>query len=199
MIPAKLIKELEKYGFELDFPSYGSNEERIIEILKQRNERLDIAIPLFLQENFDYDKICSKINLSLKKRFDIIIAISKKIFVKEGIDAKHLPKIDGKIRKEELSYFYDNFKESMKRKKDIDEENLAKTLKIRSRINTNKALSTLFAPAKKRIMDKIYNHEKLSNTELKYYYKAIRPRIHAILNDNLQNYTKIIESLKKYS
>jgi len=43
MITAKLIKSLEQEGFALDFPQYTSNEERIIELIKEKNERLLLA------------------------------------------------------------------------------------------------------------------------------------------------------------
>ena len=78
------------------------------------------------------------------------------------------------------------------------EEGFAESIKLRSKLNTNKSLSILFSPGKIKIMDKIFNHEKLSNSELKYCYRPIRPSIHSILNKNLQDYTKIIDSLKKY-
>ena len=46
MIPAKLIKDLERIGFQLDFPTYKTNEDRIFDTLKTDNQRLFLAIPL---------------------------------------------------------------------------------------------------------------------------------------------------------
>ena len=63
MISAKLIKDLEREGFSLEFPSYESNEERILEILKENNPRLNLAMPLLLQYKFDYKEIINKLKL----------------------------------------------------------------------------------------------------------------------------------------
>ncbi|MBU2560968.1 MAG: hypothetical protein KKD17_01630, partial [Nanoarchaeota archaeon] len=85
MISAKLIKDLEKKGFELDFPTFESNENRIIEILAEKNERLYPAIPITLTEHFNYDLILQRLKLPERKKFDQIILIADKIFRKEKI------------------------------------------------------------------------------------------------------------------
>ncbi|MEA3379049.1 MAG: hypothetical protein U9Q69_05445 [Nanoarchaeota archaeon] len=203
MIPAKLMKELEKKGFELEFPRYGSNDEKIIAILKKNNERLYAAIPILLIEKFDYNKIKSKLSKNQITKFNHIILIAKKIFSKGGIN-KNLEKIinENKIKqnitKQEIDYYYSILKEAMKRRIDKEEENREKELNIRSMFNENQALTTIFSPGKIRIMNNIYNHKPLTNTELKYYYRSIRPYIQAILNENLRKYVRIIESSKKY-
>jgi len=203
MIPAKLIKDLEKKGFELEFPGYSSNEEEIIDILKTKNQRLYLAIPLLLQQKVDYRRITHKLNTQLKKEFNKIITIANKIFTSEKIDNKHLwnviqeYKLKSRITKSEYRYYYESFKESKKSRKH-EELQLEEQIKIRSKLDTNKALSNIFSPGKIRIMEKIFNHEPLTNTELKYYYKAIRPLILSILNESMQKYARIIESVKKY-
>ncbi len=203
MISAKLIKDLEKQGFELEFPSYTSNEEEIIDILKEKNERLYLAIPLLLKQNFDYKKIAGKLNKAETLDFNKIILIADRIFnsekintnIKQIIIKNH---IKGAINKNEFQYYYDAFKQFAKKEEKIIEESQQEQLNIRSSLTTNEALSKIFSPAKIRIMAKILAHEKLTNTELKYYYKAIKPLIHSILNENLQKYLNIIEETKKY-
>lgn len=208
MISAKLIKELEREGFSLDFPSYESNEERIIEILKENNPRLNLAMPLLLRHGFDYKDIINKLKLmklgsKLIKDFKKITIISSRIFEFEGIDNRELKviikenKIKEKIRKEEFQYYYNSFKEFTRKGEDDDESYLKEQIKIRGKLNINKALSNIYSPGKLRIMDKIFNHEPLTNTELKYYYKSIRPLNLAILNDDMQKYVRIIESIRK--
>lgn len=205
MISAKLIKDLEKKGFSLEFPSYESNEERIIDILNQRNQRLNIAIPLLLMEEFDYEKIIKKINIPLKKEFDKIIIISNKIFEMEEIDYSYLKetiqqnKLNIKIKKEELAYYHGSFKMFLKNRETSQESFLKDQIKSRAKLSINKSLAVIFSPAKIRIMEKIFKHEPLTNTELKYYYRSIRPINSAILNEDLQDYLKITESAKKIS
>lgn len=204
MISAKLIKNLEKEGFKLDFPSYSFNENRIIEILKENNERLNLAIPLLLQYEFNYKKIIRKISSTKIKKFHKIIIITNKIFKSEGINNDQIKKtikenkIKEKITKGEFEYYYDIFKESIKNKEIKKEELIKEQIEIRGILNTNQALAKIFSPGKLRIMDKIFQHEPLTNTELKYYYRSIRPLILSILNENLQKYARIIESSKKY-
>ena len=201
MISAKLIKNLEKKGFDLDFPSYNSNEEEIIEILKEKNERLYLAIPLLLQSEFDYKKIIAKLSKKSIKDFNHIILIANNIFKLEGIDNKYTKKIikDFKIKSKisQFQYYYNSFKDSIRKTKESKEEILEEQIKIRGKLNTNKALSNIFAPGKMMIMDKIFNHKSLTNSELKYYYRSIRPLILSVLNENLQKYARIIESTKK--
>jgi hypothetical protein len=205
MITAKLIKELEKEGFKLDFPSYDSNNERIIEILKENNTRLNLALPLFLEYGFDYEKIIKKLKEKTSiNEFNKIILITNKIFITEKIENTHLKEIikknniKDKLSKSEFQYLYDSFKEFKRNKGEEKEEIFKENIKIRAKLNTNKALANIFSPGKRIIMGKIFQHEPLSNTELKYYYRSIRPLILSILNENLQKYIRIIESNKKY-
>jgi hypothetical protein len=193
MIDARLIKNLEKKGFFLDLPSYDNNE-LIISILKSNNERLYTAIPLFILEDFNYNLIIKK--TGKKKEFDKILAISAKIFESEGI--KHnLALSKKKIPESELKYYLDNFKESIKQSNNTIDNNTAKISGIRAKINLSKSLETIFSPGKIAILNKIFHHETLTNTELKYYYRSIRPFIHAILDEDMKHYLKVIESVKK--
>ena len=162
--------------------------------MKEKNPRLYLALPILLTEHFDYSKL--KLDKNSLKEFDKIMIISKMIFDKEGIDSSHLNAKD-KASKKEIDYYYGAFKEYLKGRQRAEEDKLKEQVAIRSKLNTNKALAEIFAPAKIRIMDKIFRHEKLNNTELKYYYKAIRPLIHAILNEDMKDYIRIIESVKK--
>ncbi|MEK6869892.1 MAG: hypothetical protein AABX74_06670, partial [Nanoarchaeota archaeon] len=166
MISAKLIKDLEREGFSLDFPSYESNEERIIEILKESNPRLSLAMPLLLRYKFDYHKIEGKLNsmkigAELIKNFKKIITISNKIFELEGIDNRHLEsiikenKIREKIRKEEFQYYYDSFNEFSRKRGEEDESYFKEQIRIRGKLSINKSLSNIYSPGKLRIMNKI--------------------------------------------
>jgi len=208
MIPAKLMKELEKEGFSLELPGYETNEKKIIEILKENNPRLYLAIPLLLRKKIDYKKITSALKKRkdgkiLTKEFNSIIAIAIRIFKEENIDNKHLQKIilENNIKEQpqtsELNYYHGAFTEALRSKEKTKEEDLEEEIRLRGKLNTNKALAEIYAPAKRRIMKKIFNHEKLTDTELKYYYRAIRPISRAILNDNLQKYLHLIENTKK--
>ena len=211
MIPAKLIKDLEKIGFQLDFPTYKSNEDRIFDTLKTNNQRIFLAIPLLLQHHFDYDIIISKLSSLNKydadrliKQFNKILIITNNIFILESLNNYDIQNtidrysIKEEIKDEEFRYYYDSFKDFSKRTTDIEDEKFRENIKLRGKLNINKSLSEIFSPAKLRIMGKIFQHEKLTNTELKYYYRAIRPLIHAILNESMEQYLRIIDSSKKY-
>ena len=210
MIPAKLIKDLEKIGFQLDFPAYKTNEDRIFDTLKTNNQRIFLAIPLLLQYHFDYDIIINKLaSLNkqeadrLTKQFNKILIISNKIFTLESLNYDIQNTIDRysikeDIKDEEFKYYYDSFKDFSRKTTDIEDERFRENIKIRGKLNINKSLSEIFSPAKRRIMEKIFQHEKLTNTELKYYYRAISPLIRAILNESMDQYLRIIYSSKKY-
>lgn len=205
MISAKLIKELEKEGFRLDFPSYDSNNERIIEIIKEKNARLNLAIPLLLQYEFNYENLIKKLKeKNLISEFNKIIPITTMIFSSEKIENSYLKKIikENKIRtkfsKSEFQYYYSSFKDAKANTEKKKEGILKENIDIRTKLNTNNALANIFSPGKRRIMETIFHHEPLTNTELKYYYRSIRPLILSILNENLQKYTRIIECNKKY-
>jgi hypothetical protein len=205
MIEAKLIKDLEKKGFELDFPSYGTVEEEIVSILKKKNDRLNLAIPLLLQEEFDYNKIKKSLAKDVITLFNRIILIARDIFQKEGIDNSHIKKIikeqkiSLRVKNEEISRYLLEFRDAKRREEKKKEIILAKRIESKQKLDMNKALSILFSPGKTRIMQKIFNHEKLSNTELKYYYRAIRPQIIAIKNNEMRDYINAVFSTKKYS
>ena len=163
MIPARLIKDLEKKGFSLEFPSYSSNEEEIIEILRQKNERLYAAIPILLIDKFDYDRIKTKLNKSQAMQLNRIILIAENIFAHEGIsnNLKGIIKennIRQKIIKGEIEYYKSIFAEAKERRISKEEGLHEKELEIRSVANESKAMSTIFSPGKIRIMGKIYSH-----------------------------------------
>jgi hypothetical protein len=202
MPSAKLIKTLEKEGFELEFPSYENLEEIILEVIKEGDYRLSTSLSLFLKYEFDYALICKKLNKEEKKDFDRAILISNKIYQKEGIDSRlnsiiSENKIKASFKKEDFDKFYDSFKEADKNKVEEKEKIIEKQSKLRLNLDMNKSLKVLFSPAKIRIMDKIFNHQKLTNTELKYYYKSISNINKSVLNKNLQDYLRIIEITKK--
>lgn len=205
MISAKLINELESYGFRLDLPRYNTTEEIIIEILCENNPRLDAAIPLLLEKDWNYEKIIKKLDISTKNRLNKILCIANQIFNEENIQSTYLNNIIKKCKikanntNEEFQYYHSVFKDSKKNIQEKNEEYAIEQIKIRSILNRNQALSHIFSPGKQRIMEKIYNHELLTNTELKYYYRSIRPLILSMFNDNLQKYIRIIESTKKYT
>jgi len=204
MIPAKLMKDLERIGFSLDFPSYESNEKRIIAIIKQKNERLLLALPLLFIEGIDYIKIKKRLSPTELKKLNKAIIITNQILEKEKEDNAQIQKlikinnIKAKPNKYEFNYHYDTFKDSISNKNEQDEEEKIDNIRLRGKLNLNQSLSIIYAPAKIRIMNKIFNHEQLTNTELKYYYKAIRPLNLSILNENMQQFLRLIESTKKY-
>ena len=120
MIPAKLIKNLEKIGFDLDFPGYESTEDFILEILGQDNSRLDTAIPLLIKEGFDYKKLKESLDSSKIKRLNKIIRIANKILLQEKEDNSRLKNIiqengiKERFSSNEFSYFYSAYKETQK-------------------------------------------------------------------------------------
>jgi len=204
MPSARLIKALERRGFFLEFPDYSSNEEIILEILKEDNPRIFLSTPILLKEGINYPEIASKLASRKKKELDKIIVISEKIYRREKIESKIFSvikenKIKSKVSEQEFKEFYNSFKDSMSRAEKNEEKIIEKQAKLRLDLGLNKSLSVLFSPAKIAIMSKIFNHEALTNTELKYYYKAISNINKAVLNPALQDYLRVIEATKKIS
>jgi hypothetical protein len=199
---AKLIKALEKQGFLLNFPDYDSNEEIILDILKENNPRINLSLPIFLKQEFDYKKIISKINKKEKKGLDKAILISEKICKIENIESNLKEiikenKIKADFSKNEFEGYSDSFKESQLNKSSKEQKAIEKQLKLRLNLDMNKSLKVLFSPAKIRIMEKIFNHEKLTNTELKYYYRAISNINRAVLSPAMVDYLRVIEISRK--
>ncbi|MEK6792317.1 MAG: hypothetical protein AABX96_04570 [Nanoarchaeota archaeon] len=203
MISARLIKAIENKGFFLEFPNYDSSEDIIIEILREDNYRLNLAIPFFLMDKIDYNRIILKLGANQKREFEKIILISDKIYRKEGVsnNIKDLIKenrITRKFSSNEFEDCYGAFKESLVRAGEKTQEIIKKQSKLRLNLDLNKSLAVLFSPAKIKIMSKIFNHEKLSNTELKYYYRSISNINKAVLNQSVQDYLRNIEISKKF-
>ena len=203
MPSARLIKAIERKGFFLDFPSYESNEEIISEILKEDNPRLNLSLPLFLIEDIDYKKVISNLSKAEKKEMEKIIIISDKIYRTEKIKSNISKlikenKITAILPKQEFEDYRRAFNESMMKLTGKANEIVEKQSKLRLNLDLNKSLEVLFSPAKIRIMDKIFNHEKLTNTELKYYYKAISNINKALLGPHVQEYLRVIEISKKF-
>ena len=201
MPSAKLIKALEREGFYLDFPEYESNEELILSILKENNFRISLSLPLFIRKEISYEKISSKLKAKEKKEFDKIILISEKIY-RKGIESNlrntiKQNKIKAKFSEQEFIEFYDSFKECISRLNKNEEKLIEKQSKLRLNLDLNKSLAILFSPGKLRIMGKIFNHIKLTNSELKYYYRSISNINRAIFNPVVQDYLRVIEITKK--
>jgi hypothetical protein len=202
MLSAKLIKSLENKGFFLEFPPYENKEDIIIEILKENNPRITASLILFLDVPLDYKKITKKLTKEGIKQLNKFILISEKIYKKENVqsDLNRIIK-ENKIKslypKTEFDNTYDLFKEARLKSNQTEQNLIEKQAKLRLNLDLNKSLAILFSPAKIKIMEKIFNHEKLTNTELKYYYKAISNIDKAVLTPALQDYLKIIEITKK--
>lgn len=196
MLSAKAIKELNSEGFDVLMPS-AKKEEIFEEIFLENSSRLDLALPLlFSSSTFDY----SFLRQFKSERLSKILAISKKIFEIENIESLKFDGICSELglidfSSEEFDYFYSNFKEFRERKLARDKLNLD----LRLKVLLNKDLSKLFSLAKQRILNKIYSHEILTNTELKYYYRSIRPLIKILLNDSLRDYARVIDGIKPKS
>lgn len=205
MISAKLLKNLEKKGFELNIPNYKETEEEIIEIIIENNERLQLAIPLLLEQNINYNLIRSKLNKKEIKTLNKIILITNKIFELENLPNKNIEniiknnKIKEKFTNNELNYYLTSFREFKKNQEKNKNEETKQQIENRLKLLKNKALSNIFSPAKIRIMEKIFNHQKLTNTELKYYYRGIKPLIETIEEKDMQEYLKLIKKTKKYT
>ena len=204
MPDAKLIKTLEREGFFLEFPRYSSMEEIILAILNERNPRIIPSLPLFLMFFFDYQKIVSQITSEEKRAFDEAILISEALYEKEHIE-NHLQKmirknnIRAKFSEKQFEEFYSSFKEAWLAKNKEEQKNIEKQSRLRLNLDLNYSLRVLFSPAKVRILNKIFNHQTLTNTELKYYYRAISNINKSVLNVSLQNYLRVIEMTKKHT
>lgn len=199
MIDAITLKYLEKEGFLLDLPLNKSIDEIIIKLLKENNPRFFLAIPLILKYDFDYNKIIKKLNQNEIKNLNKIISITKKIFKITNANSQSLNKIkiNDKFKKSEFDYYYNAFNDFLKNKEKREDDKLKKNISLRNKLDINKSLSIIFSPGKIKILNKIFNYEPLTNTELKYYYRSIRPYIKAISNEDLRNYLKIIDNIKK--
>ncbi len=202
MADARLIKALEREGFFLEFPLYQSQEEIITAILKDGNPRILPSLPLFLRSSFNYAKVISRISKRERKVFDKAIGISARIYRKEKIEGrlrelirKH--GIKARFTEGEFKEFYEAYQEAQLKKRGEEQREIEEQSRLRLRLDLQESLQTLFSPAKLRIMEAIFNHRPLSNTELKYYYKAISPINRAVLNKALQGYLQVIENVKK--
>ena len=203
MPDAKLIKTLEREGFFLEFPRYSSMEEIILAILNERNPRIIPSLPLFLMFFFDYQKIVSQITREEKRTFDEVILISEALYKKEHIknmlgEVIRKKNIHAKFSEEQFEEFYSSFKEARLAKNQEEQKSIEKQSRLRLNLDLNNSLRVLFSPAKIRILNKIFNHELLTNTELKYYYRAISNINKSVLNVSLQSYLRVIEMSKKH-
>jgi len=202
----ELIKSLEREGFSLEYPEKYSNEEKIIEILKEEERRLYLAIPLLLERDFNYERIRNSL-LKLKDgkdllaEFNKIVLITEKIFIKTKRNATKLneiinkTKIKGSFKESEFEYYLEQFKES---KEAIERQKFESgNLEFRKKADSFKALEKIFSPAKIRILRKIYEFKAITPTEKAYYYRDIKPLIDSILNKNLQEYLEIVQGNRK--
>ena len=202
MISARLIKALEDRGFYLELPKYNKIDDTIIEILKNNNSRLSLSLPLFLNEEFNYSKITAALNHSQEEEFAKAIAISEKIYKLENIknNLKNIIKqsrTKAKFSNQEFEESYQSFRESILMTGKEEQDKIERQSKLRLNLDLNKGLAVLFSPAKLRIMGKIFNHETITNTELKYYYRSISNINKSVLNPGLQNYLRVIETTRK--
>ena len=209
MIQPELLKDLERRGFSLNYPDTISQDEKILSILKEENPRYLLALPLLLREEFNYEFIIKKLGTQkLENTFQKIILISWSIFADENIPRTHLQSIIHKhkltlketgITSDEIETYHHALREAMEIQGKNGLKEQEESIKLRSKLNLNQSLSIIFSPSKLRIMQKIFNHEKLTQSELKYYYRSIKPLAESIQNENLQEYLRIITSIKKHT
>jgi len=201
MVNYEMMKSLEGEGFVLDYPDISSTEDKIIFLLREKESRLHLAIPLLIEKGFDYKKIAKRLGVLkdgkfLLNLFNKIILITLEIFKKTKRNTLELRdiieenKIRGEFTQKELEYYFEEYKLSKNtiERKNLDAENLEK----RKGADSFKALEKIFSPAKIRILRKIYQFKSLTPSEKTYYYRDIKSLIDAILNKNLQEYLQIV-------
>lgn len=196
MESAKLIKHLERLGFELDYDRYDSYEEMIVEILKSENHRLYPSIILLLA-NIDYSKIILQLNDSQIKEFHKAILIANKLSPNEKLTQLiKQENIQNVSFEKDYSYYKDRYEESIRIRDKTESGKLDLKTELRTNIDTTQALRILFKPGKLKILNKIFIHEELSKTETNYYYRSIKPIINAVMTPNLHKYLLIINKIK---
>jgi hypothetical protein len=209
-IDTKLSKALEKYGFELNYPEYTSEEELIIDILNSEEPRFYRLIKIIILFNdIDKSKILKSLNNEQKKTFQ---KYSKLPFDNNQIILfrKYKQNINTGFYEEKLK---DEITSIAKKTEDLEEriliinaiekmtlnfnQNKERTIDIRSKYNLQQSINTIFSLGKQNIMQKIENKEELTPTEYSYFSKAIRPLLESILNENLKKYAQMILSTKR--
>lgn len=201
MASAKLIKNLERLGFEFEYPAYESFNEMIIEILKENDSRLKPALT-WLLTNFNYENLKKELNKKELEELNNIIIICNEIYKERGINSE-LPKIIKKYNisnsnwQKEYGYYFERLDTAFKNLEKKQFQEIEEMTEIRTKFPMSEALSTLFKPGKLKIMEKIFNYQPLTNTEFYYYYRSIRPTILACMNKKALEYMEFIERMKK--
>ena len=153
--------------------------------------------------SFNYQTIVSQILREEKRLFDEAILISEALYEKEHIEHTlgeviRKNNLRAKFSEKQFEEFYSSFREARLARNREEQKSIEKQSRLRLNLDLNNSLRVLFSPAKIRILNKIFNHELLTNTELKYYYRAISNINKSVLNVSLQSYLRVIEMSKKH-
>jgi hypothetical protein len=211
MISAKLMKELEKEGFELNFPKYESKKEILLDIIRTNNMRL-LTPFIFLISKLNEKEIFDLYN-EIKKSSDKVELVRFRTYLKLTIGTlkrakqkipESIKKIGNKLILEKNvteMLTEEDYKINLKRMKEFRDARDSKIALKFANDSTNFIFNTklikLFPEGKRKILKKIISHEQLTRSEYNYYSSRIKPIIEAILDDDIKTYLKSALKTKK--
>jgi len=175
----KMAGILEKKLSEAGYKLLGESEieDIILSILEKKDTRFLKAIPyLIYLHKPDINIIYAK--TKFKRLLGEIIAITRKIFLQEGIK-RTLLDIDERI-KLNFEEFYEEF--SLQKRRSEQPTLLLDKERIYAERNLQMWLSQIFTKKEKYILNRLLNEKPISKTEYEYYSRKTKKKLNAIIN-----------------